>query len=219
MSNTNEPLANIMAEMRNRADTIVSGRVITERNFVPQETVEAWTRRIEAAVRHQFQMIQSLCQAEIDSALSDRISAIFMLKVVRDIAQDQLSKLSPMEGGKRTTMAEQGNNAAMREALVQCELFLGNLSRHGHPTLNPGDKCTACAGVDELRGIVVRALSMPARNCDVGTAKEQIRRFDEFCGSLDCHECPIYELTDDGGMEDCALTWAQMPYGKEESNG
>ena len=57
-------------------------------------------------------------------------------------------------------------NAAMREALVQCELFLGNVSRHGHPTLCLGDQCTACNGVDELRGMVVRALSTPARNCD-----------------------------------------------------
>ena len=51
----------------------------------------------------------------------------------------------------------QGNAAALREALIQCELFLGNVSRHAHPTLNPGDKCTACVGVDELRGMVVRA--------------------------------------------------------------
>lgn len=94
MSNTNEPLANIMVEMRDRADTIVNGRAITERNFVPQETIEDWANRIEAAVRHQFRMILDLCQAEIDSALSDHISAIFMLKVVRDIAQSQLSKLS-----------------------------------------------------------------------------------------------------------------------------
>lgn len=57
------------------------------------------------------------------------------------------------------------NVAAMREALVQCELFLGSVSRHGHPVLNPGDKCTACAGVDELRGMVIRALSMSVRNC------------------------------------------------------
>ena len=60
-----------------------------------------------------------------------------------------------------------GNSAAMHKALVQCELFLGNVSRHGHPTLNPGDKCTACEGADELRGMVARALSAPPRNCDV----------------------------------------------------
>ena len=61
---------------------------------------------------------------------------------------------------------EASNVKAMHEALIQCELFLGNVSRHGHPTLNPGDKCTACDGVDELRGMVVAALSTPPRNCD-----------------------------------------------------
>ena len=60
----------------------------------------------------------------------------------------------------------QGNASALREALIQCELFIGNVSRHAHPTLNPGDKCTACDGVDELRGMVVAALSAPPRNCD-----------------------------------------------------
>lgn len=61
---------------------------------------------------------------------------------------------------------EANNITVMREALVQCELFLGNVSRHGHPTLNPGDKCVACDGVDKLRGMVARALDVPARNCD-----------------------------------------------------
>lgn len=59
-----------------------------------------------------------------------------------------------------------GNVSAMRDALIQCELFLGNVSRHAHPTLNPGDKCIACDGVDELRGMVNAALAMPPRNCD-----------------------------------------------------
>jgi len=65
-----------------------------------------------------------------------------------------------------------GNVAAMREALVQCELFLSNVSRHAHPTLNPGDKCTACDDVDKLSGMVDRALATPPRNCDKYTNVE-----------------------------------------------
>ena len=85
-----------------------------------------------------------------------------------------------------------GNAAAMREALVQCELFLGNVSRHGHQTLNPGDKCTACNGVDELRGMVVRALSAPPRNCDrpecaTSKAAQNVWRKDD-CGKTPYHE-------------------------------
>ncbi len=111
-----------------------------------------------------------------------------------------------------------GNAAAMREALVQCELFLGNVSRHGHPTLNPGDKCTACDGVDKLRGMVVRALSAPARQCDVGTANEQDRRFEDFCFAhrtreQGCVGCPGEHVTC------CELGWAQMPYEAQEGAG
>jgi hypothetical protein len=112
-----------------------------------------------------------------------------------------------------------GNAAAMREALVQCELFLGNVSRHGHPTLNPGDKCTACDGVDKLRGMVVRALSAPARQCDVGTAEEQSVRMSEFCreqydkadGIELCSGCRFYNME---GLE-CQFAWAQTPYAEE----
>lgn len=50
MDNNNETLRDIVKEMRNRADTIIEGRTITERNFVPQEVVEDWAGRIEAAV-------------------------------------------------------------------------------------------------------------------------------------------------------------------------
>lgn len=78
---------------------------------------------------------------------------------------------------------EANNITVMREALVQCELFLGNVSRHGHPTLNPGDKCVACDGVDKLRGMVARALDMPVRNCDVEYADrvEMYSAFKEWC--------------------------------------
>ena len=60
-----------------------------------------------------------------------------------------------------------GNGLKMRATLVQVELFLSLVERHGHPTLNPGDKCVACQGVEELRALVCKTLAAPARNCDV----------------------------------------------------
>ena len=106
-----------------------------------------------------------------------------------------------------------GNVVAMREALVQCELFLGYVDRHAHPTLNPGDKCVACEGVEELRNMVCRALATPARNCDVGTAQEQAERFNKFCESHPykdgvgsrCFNCELDSCN-------CEIAWAQMPY-------
>jgi hypothetical protein len=59
------------------------------------------------------------------------------------------------------------------------------------------------------------ALSIPPRQCDVGTAKEQEDRFEKFCdahryvgddGTNVCScDCPCYD-----GM-DCGIMWAQMP--------
>ena len=69
------------------------------------------------------------------------------------------------------------------------------------------------------------ALAAPARNCDVGTAKEQARRWEEFCTHhhkkmignkipVGPCECPCYE------SNSCNyFIWAQMPYESEVSHG
>lgn len=56
------------------------------------------------------------------------------------------------------------------------------------------------------------ALAAPARNCDVGTAKEQSARFEGFCNTHFSHEkgcdgCPLLD-----NSPSCVLVWAQMPY-------
>ena len=68
----------------------------------------------------------------------------------------------------------------------------------------------------------VSALSAPPRNCDVGTAEEQERRWHANCGIgiPNCKHCNVYEqarksgLVDDKNMIrfDCRFIWAQMPY-------
>lgn len=72
-----------------------------------------------------------------------------------------------------------------------------------------------------------RALAAPPRNCDVGTADEQMRRYCKFTlrynpcsyeGYARCAEdCPIHKkLTQEGhGELLCQLEWAQMPYEAE----
>ena len=109
---------------------------------------------------------------------------------------------------------EVGNGAKMREALVQVELFLSRVERHGHPTLNPGDRCDACEGTEELRALVCDALAEPPRNCDVGTAEEQDERFSGYCAKFiggSCTFCPLRKF------QECGIGWAQMPY--EEGGG
>ncbi len=61
------------------------------------------------------------------------------------------------------------------------------------------------------------ALSEPPRQCDVGTAEEQFKRFLAFCQSESrgCEHCPA-NMTRLRGTSNCDLAWAQMPYEAEE---
>lgn len=58
----------------------------------------------------------------------------------------------------------------------------------------------------------MRAYKCEPRNCDVGTAEEQIDRFVDYC----CGKCDGSNCKHGLYMEDevyrCALKWAQMPY-------
>ena len=74
------------------------------------------------------------------------------------------------------------------------------------------------AYLDEIRVIAEEALSKPPRNCDVGTAEEQAKRFKAFCLPRvgECSEdsiCPAkHSLFNDIGIRYCQLNWAQLPY-------
>ena len=72
-----------------------------------------------------------------------------------------------------------------------------------------------------------KALDAPPRNCDVGTAEEQAKRFEDFClkhigcaeetGGRHCVGCPL-EKASMKTTQKCELHWAQMPYEKEADN-
>lgn len=59
------------------------------------------------------------------------------------------------------------------------------------------------------------ALAVPRRNCDVGTEREQSKRFDEYCFNhrtyeYGCGNCPLLSSVC------CELAWGQLPYKKGE---
>lgn len=73
-----------------------------------------------------------------------------------------------------------------------------------------------------LYDIADAALSEPPRNCDVGTAKDQAKRFDDFCNShmyatgyKICGNCPLWSSGTIGKY--CEFRWSQMPYESKES--
>jgi hypothetical protein len=63
------------------------------------------------------------------------------------------------------------------------------------------------------------ALAEPVLNYEVGTAREQNLRFENFCYrhrsyEKGCGDCPLLDCE-----PCCELAWAHLPYGKEVQNG
>ena len=118
-----------------------------------------------------------------------------------------------------------GDMAAMRktlEAIISgyenADLCDKNYGEWCHDSANVCVNVPLCKAIHEARA----ALSKPARNCEVGTAEEQAKRFKTFCDShynkMDgiCGDCPAKYYIDGWGVPYCQIKWAQMPY--EEGN-
>ena len=99
-----------------------------------------------------------------------------------------------------------GNAAKLREAVIEIREAMMKDSGMGPTT--------------ELHTVIDRvtqeALAEPSRNCEVGTAEEQNRRFETFCNNhfsnpleCGCEDCPC-RIT--SKYIRCVLVWAQMPY-------
>lgn len=67
---------------------------------------------------------------------------------------------------------------------------------------------------DRIERTVNSALSAPLRNCDIGTAEEQIDRFREFCETEKCGRYRCGSGCKAICIDRCAIAWSQMPYEK-----
>ena len=138
-----------------------------------------------------------------------------------EIEADALAVGGIVEAARRSTaekLSAVGNAAAMREALVAVKKSIdgiGKSSLDSDPTILMVALTQVCA---RLSARIERALSAPARNCDVGTAEEQGNRMWRFCakqkrnGIINCGYCQIKHQYE----RDCTLDWAQMPYEAQE---
>ena len=104
-----------------------------------------------------------------------------------------------------------GNSAKMREALLQVSRVAVEMTRKT-VTGESEDRKTVDEWALRLCDIVSATLAAPPRNCDVGTAEEQSRRYEELCDRHTCGSrcsasgCPMYDY-------DCSpFAWGQMPY-------
>ena len=104
-------------------------------------------------------------------------------------------------------MAMEGNQQKMREALEAILRCVEPICKYAKPD---GEQPTALFAIaDTVRDIVAKALSAPARNCDVGTPEEQ--------GERCLAQFEQWRRKGDGKkLITAIMTWAQMPYTAEE---
>lgn len=70
-----------------------------------------------------------------------------------------------------------------------------------------------------LEGELKEVLATPRMNCEVGTPKEQLDRFNAFCCvQKSCKLCPCNQILDSGEVRCNCFKWGQMPYCREDDN-
>ena len=102
-------------------------------------------------------------------------------------------------------------SSKQREALEKCDALLKRITKSAwfiearmgltKETMDVGNAITA-------------ALAEPVLNCEVGTAEEQVKRWQIFCDAQVCCEgCPCNKEGDISAK--CFARWSQMPYKSE----
>lgn len=111
-----------------------------------------------------------------------------------------------------------GNAAAMRRTLLRFLVWAQqDLWEHTWYGQSSGNyKQLLDAMVKEIS----EALSALPRQCDVGTAEEQYRRFWEMCSAKDVNQCAYCEFRKTSNLncsrDKCFAIWAQLPYVEEQ---
>ena len=214
-----ETVADIVREMR-IGDLCAEDTSASRPEYI-NDFLASYADRIEAAWKREREAGAAAAQicGEIGEmvgreATTEKSSAVGNAGTVRGIAQEMLntsmqeitaevvygwaSRLADACKQSVTDCNQLGNTAKMREALEAIKDTLDKWRLNGVEYWQ----------YSELFDIANTALSAPPRNCDVGTAEEQYRRFLKFCHGEICEKCPVHDA------RSCKLAWAQMPYGE-----
>lgn len=97
-------------------------------------------------------------------------------------------------------------NEKLREALAKADKALARISKSAWFLES---NFAETIEVMKAGNAIEEALALPRRNCDVGTAEEQVERFFNFCKRRkSCDLCP----SNSDSVVECAIKWSQMPY-------
>lgn len=186
------------------------------------DRIEAAHKRESEAGAEAAQICGEIGEMIGREATTEKSSRVGNADIVREVAQEMLNTSMQEITAERinewatrlaaaceqsvTDCNQLNNTAAMREALNAIKDTLDEWRSNGEMMEH--------WQYSELFGIANSALSAPLRNCDVGTAEEQAERFKKFCCiyPLNCAGCPLKNI----GIthNECAIFWAQMPYGE-----
>ena len=200
----NKTLADILAEMRDFAEH----RDYDSDGNMSTTILRVFADRIEAATERERRNYQRLHEcfwepSATQSVVRQMLDAADDLRSAYPKESDDLEYFANalIKCAKTAAVDAPGNTAALRAALriiwddarKPCKLDRAAVSR-----------------------ICKDALSAPPRNCDVGTAEEQYRRFRDVCDSKDARQCSCCELRGLNSLncsrDKCFARWAQMPY-------
>ena len=141
----------------------------------------------------------------IYDSLADRIEAAWRReKAEWEAAACACVSDAVMSGRVAVEHEPVGNAAAMREALKEIDRVVWDKKRHTKEET-------------EAHRLATEAITVPPRQCDVGTPEEQSERMEKAVCSKHhgCVRCPLRKAK----YSDCSLGWAQTPYAAEEGAG
>lgn len=106
----------------------------------------------------------------------------------------------------------EGNQMKMRETLLVVSDALDTISAH------EDDIEFVRAWISQTKNAVQEALSAPPRQCDVGTAEEQVDRYCRHCQKhcISCERRYACNVCGERYRLRCIARWAQTPYEAKE---
>ena len=191
---THETIADIVTEMRKRAEEVYVGQDGYPESWKDQMDygeIYELSDRIEAAHKRERESTR-----EKSSAVGN---AAAMREALEKFNAVDLSWLEfPLDGDSSTIY-----NSNKKEITIPYWRVAELLNE-----------------VKAAQDMAKAALSAQPRNCDVGTADEQSDRFDKFCYSHSkCHKCPVKSIWNSQHRQKqlreiirCEIIWSQMPY-------
>lgn len=166
--------------------------------------------------------LADICQKIRDAGipdLADHIEAAWKRQMSQSWHHREMEELIAKHEKEVAELKKQtGNAAALRDAVIKALTLLNVCD------WPPG---VSLDGVGEVIREIDSVLDKPPRNCDVGTPKEQYKRYSAFTSrwtpcSFNGHarcagDCPVNKKLERDGSGDlqCPFVWAQMPYAEE----